>query len=141
MAICRFSSDNFKSDVYVYESATGWEIHVAGRRFVQELPEMPSFSAVPAGEWIKLNRARSAVMDRTETEMIGLQYDGQSLTASDVEDCRDMLLMLRDEGYHVPISAIASLEAEIQDQRKENNGELLRDSKNELLQGERSGSI
>lgn len=33
MSYCRWSSDNFRCDVYVYESVHGgWETHMAGRR-------------------------------------------------------------------------------------------------------------
>lgn len=37
MSFCRFSDDNFKSDVYAYESAEGFELHVAGNRVVAHI--------------------------------------------------------------------------------------------------------
>jgi len=45
MSYCRFSSSNWRSDVYVYEDVSGgWTTHVAGRRrLVQPIPEL-SFS-------------------------------------------------------------------------------------------------
>lgn len=39
MSICRWSTDNFKCDLYVYESDQGIEICVAGMRIVEEIPD------------------------------------------------------------------------------------------------------
>ena len=50
MSYCRWSSDDFQSDVYVYEDCRGpWVVHVAGRRHVislSGLPEVPDREVV-----------------------------------------------------------------------------------------------
>lgn len=42
MSYCRFSSDNWKSDVYVYDAGYAYVIHVAGKkRLIAPIPELP----------------------------------------------------------------------------------------------------
>jgi hypothetical protein len=42
MSYCRWSSDNWKSDVYVYEGDVGYVIHVASRRRARSpIPTLP----------------------------------------------------------------------------------------------------
>jgi hypothetical protein len=53
MSYCRFSSDNWKSDVYVYEADEGWVTHVAARRrMFAPVPDiLPSRLAMWVHEW------------------------------------------------------------------------------------------
>ena len=44
MSICRFSSDNWKSDVYIYESECGIELHIASSRIISDIPKLPPLS-------------------------------------------------------------------------------------------------
>lgn len=44
MSYCRFSSDNWKSNVYAYESVEGFEVYVASHRIVDELPPLLKYS-------------------------------------------------------------------------------------------------
>jgi hypothetical protein len=41
MSFCRMSDDNWKSDVYAYEDDGGFVVHVAAKRLVGEIPEVP----------------------------------------------------------------------------------------------------
>lgn len=50
MSYCRWSSDHFECDVYVYESVSGgWTTHVAGRRRKTPLPD--SIKAMYPTDW------------------------------------------------------------------------------------------
>jgi hypothetical protein len=41
MSYCRFSTDNFNSDVYVYESEQGYVVHIAENRYVFDRSLLP----------------------------------------------------------------------------------------------------
>lgn len=41
MSYCRFSTDDFRSDIYCYESIEGYQIHVAAFRYVLAEPMSP----------------------------------------------------------------------------------------------------
>lgn len=50
MSYCRFSSDNWWSDVYVYKSAEGWVTHVAGRRGI--ISPVPDITFCRFSDWL-----------------------------------------------------------------------------------------
>ena len=51
MSYCRWSSDNFTCDLYIYESVYDcWTIHVAQSRHVGPLPEYPNMLKLASGE-------------------------------------------------------------------------------------------
>ncbi len=79
MSYCRFSSNAWTSDVYVYVyvSGAGWVTHVAYRHHV--------------------------------TEPIGLAHDGAMFIDDTPGECVARLESLRDIGYHVPQHAIDDL--------------------------------
>lgn len=87
MSYCRWSSDDFKSDVYVYgmysKGKKIWPIHIA---------EMKS-----------------------ELIPIGLPYDGQNWSAETLEEIEQKLLLLRETGYHVPERALQRIRMEMED--------------------------
>lgn len=112
MSYCRFSSDNWKSDVYCYESCYGgWQIHVAANRHVSDtpIPELPPITLDNCDEWTAAYKAQSMWLDNADSVPIGLEYDGQAMVANDPDECVDVLLMLREAGYYVPQSAIDAL--------------------------------
>ena len=52
MSYCRFSSDNWKSDVYVYDAGYAKVIHVAGRkRLIAPIPELPASFGIKLVRW------------------------------------------------------------------------------------------
>ena len=117
MSYCRWSSDDFACDVYVYESAHGWEIHVAARRVVPVEPMPAPISDDPsrpewANEYLARHREVSRIIDASERHEIGLPHDGESYTDSTPGECADRLKSLRAIGYNVPQYAIDELRAE-----------------------------
>lgn len=114
MSYCRWSDDDYKCDVYVYQSAScgGYVTHVAGSRYVfkAELPAPVKFSDIDA--WIARHKAISDMVDDADMEPIGLPHDGEDFTDTYPEDCANRLERLRALGYNVPQYAIDSLREE-----------------------------
>lgn len=114
MSYCRFSSDNWKSDVYVYASAEDcYSIHVAGNRTVGETPEVPDIRTADFDEWKAAHDAQMAWLNKVERHKIDLPYAGESFCEESPEAAVARLKELQEIGYHVPQYAIERLEEEI----------------------------
>lgn len=140
MSYCRFSSDNWRSDVYVYEHCDGGFVtHVAGnKRMFPPIPDIP-LSWMPrfGGEYSMTERRmiypsrwhslaascgfriyalwhRLSMWSLSVIPMknIGLPHDGESFSDETPAECSDRLESLRAIGYHVPQYAIDTLRAE-----------------------------
>src|SRR3954469_7877181 len=115
MSYCRWSCDNFKSDVYVYESADGWMTHIAASKLEGDAP-FPEYLEVvgkmDAIEWSRRYQERSAWMENAKRVSIKLKYAGMSFTDGSPQQCAVRLMMLKDIGYHVPDGVIETLQAE-----------------------------
>jgi len=112
MSYCRFSSDNFKCDVYCYEHVGGyWQIHVAEQRYdMLDFPDSPPIEQVE--EWILWQAKRSELMETARLESIGLSLDGNNYQEHSPGDAADRLEEIRAAGYHVPQYAIDRLREE-----------------------------
>jgi hypothetical protein len=140
MSYCRWSSDNFMCDVYVYEDVCGgWTTHVAGNRtIIAPVPEFP-WRWLPrlGAEWDHkarrmrypsrwhaalahciytfatwANRPHHWSLRWLPRRAIGLPHDGDSFNDPSPGDCADRLESLRDMGYRVPVRAILALRSE-----------------------------
>lgn len=139
MSYCRFSSNNFRCDVYVYEDVYGgWTTHVAAYRHA--IPPIPT---IPTGWWTGLGeydentkrivypnrfvQAAAWVMLRVymassrlhswsarviPRRKIGLPFDGMRFNDDSPSACADRLEELRAIGYKVPQCAIDALRGE-----------------------------
>lgn len=127
MSYCRFSSDNWHSDVYVYEDEVGWRTHVATRRYVGDIPREPDWGllADPGKheQWMREHNAVMKFLDTAGHEDIKLPYAGESFSDPTAETCRDRLLLLRSLGYHVPQDALDVLAEEIEEEKKNKRGD------------------
>lgn len=140
MSYCRFSSDNFKSDAYVYEDCYGgFTTHVAGNRYAfPPLPSLPiGFCRVFGGKisptsrrvvyptrtkqilatvyfWIyaQWEKARQLTLDRIPRRRIDLPHAGKRFNDATPAECADRLEQLRRIGYNVPSYAIKALREE-----------------------------
>jgi hypothetical protein len=135
MSYCRFSSNNFWCDVYVYEDVNGgWTTHVASNRHV-----IPPIPVIPHSWWIigrydnetkrmvypnrlvqfvawvllrvymvsyRLHSWSVRVIPRRK---IGLPHDGARYNDDTPEGCALRLSVLREVGYKVPQYAIDAL--------------------------------
>lgn len=120
MSYCRFSSDNFRSDVYVYESYGGSFItHVAGKRVVGDIPEITEGwwkrGAEGVDQYLIEHDAQMKFLNTAQREDIDLPHAGESFQDGDLESLLDRLLWLRKLGYNVPEGAITMIREEIED--------------------------
>ena len=115
MSYCRWSTDDFMCDVYVYEDVGGgWTTHVAGRRLVYKAPLPPHITrtAENAERYFERKQIVAKMRDEAELVPIGLPHDGESFNDPTAADCAKRLRELRDLGYNVPQHAIDALETE-----------------------------
>lgn len=115
MSYCRFSSDDYSSDVYCYEDVSGgFTIHVARNRPVLDvdLPPFVLFEEDRIDDWMARHKAVMAWVEKAERKPIGLPYDGESFNDPTAGDTADRLQMLKDAGYNVPQYAIDQLREE-----------------------------
>ncbi len=107
MSYCRFSSDDYQCDVYVYESVyRGYVINVARSRIVfkKELPSPVSMKDTML--WLDRHNKIMDMVHAATREPIGLSNDGVNYCEETAEDCAIKLLDLKEEGYRVPQYAI-----------------------------------
>lgn len=100
MSYCRFSSDNFKCDVYAYEYEQGcYKIHVASNRIVGDAP--PHDFSSPE-KFLQQEKLRREFFDNCTREPIGLPHDGEDFDCTGLDELEQTLKMLKDAGYIVP---------------------------------------
>lgn len=114
MSYCRWSSDDFWSDIYCYEDLTScYTIHVACKRIAGDIPKtmhLLSRDTIPA--FMEAHKKQVAFLDTAEREPIGLPHDGETFSYGLPGEAADKLDELRDMGYHVPEHAIRELREE-----------------------------
>lgn len=102
MSYCRFSSDNWKSDVYVYEAEAGFTVHVALSRFVGDIPPLLPWSEKNHDAWVKSYEEQMEVVSRLPTQHIGGPFDGKTFIYRNLAELRIGLRGLQAAGYHIP---------------------------------------
>jgi len=87
MSYCRFSSNNFSSDLYIYESIdAGFVIHVASSRFIGDIPKVPALnSGISADDFFKAHEKQMKFLENAKSEDIELPYAGESFNFSSLE--------------------------------------------------------
>jgi hypothetical protein len=115
MSYCRWSSDNWKSDVYIYASHDGlWTTHVAAKRIVGPVPEEPTWKLLLKDKklWLRKYKAVNEFIETADRVPIDLPHSGETFKDNSPKGCIDTLRMLQGIGYHVPSWAIEELEEE-----------------------------
>lgn len=116
MSYCRFSSNDFQCDVYVYADVTGgFTTHVAGNRVVfgRELPEVVALNGeADAVRWYARHKQVMEMIDESKRESIDLPHAGGTFNDHDANECANRLESLRELGYRVPQYAIDALRQE-----------------------------
>lgn len=108
MSYCRWSSDDYRSDLYVYEAADGFVVHVASRRYVYPEGVMPPEITLEvgdpgwAGAWTERSMAVQAIIETLELEHIDLPQSGESFYCLDAEEAAAKVAELRAIGFCVP---------------------------------------
>jgi len=115
MSYCRWSSNDFQCDVYVYEDTCGgWTTHVANNRVVyaEPLPPPVPFDEDNMDAWLERHNKVTEMVHESERVPIGGPSDGQTFNDETAEACVARLEVLRSEGYIVPQYAIDVLREE-----------------------------
>lgn len=118
MSYCRWSSEGFRCDVYVYESTNGWVTHVAGRRREPIGDPCPRIVWTDAEELKRTYDAQHAwLKDENEGKLwrwvdVPDPYAGETYNDASPGECADRLEALKAAGLVVPQYVIDSLREE-----------------------------
>lgn len=142
MSYCRWSSDHFECDVYVYESSQGWVTHIAGRRRKAKLPDhikamfpdnwqaegaVDKYMAAKEAEkeWIRTlphevvmgndtsgNPVPMYFLADSEYDFLPAPMAGETVTSDSPGECAAFIESLRPLGFNVPQYAIDALREE-----------------------------
>jgi hypothetical protein len=119
MSYCRWSTDQFRSDVYCYEAGHGFVIHVAANRLVSDQPRPERKTDGVSWDdprWVDLSledwNALDAWCKAARREPITLEHAGEELVERTAGECADRLRYLRGLGYCVPQQALEALDEE-----------------------------
>ncbi len=114
MSYCRWSSDGFQCDVYVYETCGGYAVHVARNRRPRRVCDL-DVSSLEAFQRTHEQQLAELNAEDNEPVPIGGSCDGKSFSMPDVVDTYRLLCELRLRGYKVPEYALEALLAELDD--------------------------
>ena len=110
MSYCRWSSDDWKCDLYCYHSVCGGYItHVAGRKHVGVLGNPHK---IASKKWWLFHEKQMEYLKIAEIEEIGLPYDGKHFSDPDLESFLERVNCLKETGYHVPMYVLEDIENE-----------------------------
>jgi len=115
MSFVRWSSDDYKSDVYAYEHCDGFfTVHVASMKRVGTIEPAPSYRTIKSDpNWMEKYSAHMKSVEAAELVPIGLVHDGETFDFDTLEGLRDMLIELKTAGYHVPDWTIENINEEL----------------------------
>lgn len=116
MSYCRWSSDNWKCDLYCYaDTAGGYTTRVAGRKYVGEIPEVPDILTTLSKVWLTAYKAQQEALEKCELLAIGLAEDGKIFSDPDLASFLKRVKWLNGLGYHVPNYVIEDIQKEMRD--------------------------
>ena len=117
MSYCRWSSDNWRCDLYCYEDCAGGYItHVAGRHLKNPeiLPQLPlKLTLDNLNEWHEIHNKQLDLLENAEYEPIGLPYDNETFNDPDLQSFLERVISLKGMGYHVPNYVIEDIKEEL----------------------------
>jgi hypothetical protein len=116
MSYCRWSSDNWKSDVYCYESDKGFVIHVAGRKNARELKTKVDHSSIE--RMVETFKQQSEEIETMDYVVLDCPSAGESFCLSSLEDFMSKLIELQDEGLHVPAYVFDMITEEMTEEKE-----------------------
>jgi hypothetical protein len=113
VSYCRWSSDDYQSDLYIYESTTGYEVHIAGRRILysKKLPDWVPFTPenIQNGTWQQRQEEVEKLLYSSEKQDIEFKHAGKCYTFPDGKSCADFVKELISLGYNVPNGVVEAL--------------------------------
>lgn len=101
MSYCRWSTDDFKCDLYAYEGDK-YYIHVAANRHTIPYDEMKEL------DWDERYK---------HMEPIGLPCDGETFGFETLQEFKNKFLELRKMGYRFPDRVLGRIQEEIEEEK------------------------
>lgn len=109
MSYCRFSSDNWKSDVYVYDGSDGIIVHVASQRYEGYIPKLPDITKVSSKEFHEAYLKHHKALEKCRKVPIRHPLAGTTIICKTVKEAIDELTFLQYEKFFVPKFVIDEL--------------------------------
>ena len=127
MSYCRWSSDNWRCELYCYEDISGgYTTHVAGRKRIglETLPPNPLVELIENAEgeikdgWNDRYRTHHDALMALPLEDITLPHAGETFNDPDLASFKERLLWLRSLGYSFPDYVLATIDEEMKEEAK-----------------------
>ena len=120
MSYCRWSSMNWRCDLYIYENVAGcWTIHVASQRVSGKLPPEPLLSLPEPGapeedmkKWMRRYRKHRNALEVAPMVEIALPHAGETFNLPSPGECADKVEELIALGYLCPDYVVPELREE-----------------------------
>ena len=110
MSFCRWSDDDYRCNIYAYESdCGGYCVHVARKKPLFNEPLPPAAKDTAADEWFQRRVKVNQMVREAGWADIGLSRDGESYSLDSLSDVLELLESLKEEGYNVPDYVINTL--------------------------------
>lgn len=125
MSYCRWSSMDFKCDLYCYEDVRGgWTTHVAGNKVVSPVISDAPIRLLLNGGWLGMrlytwwHNLHMWTVGHGKRKPLGGPYAGASFNDSDLYAFKARLRMLRSAGYRFPDYVLQSVDDEIDEEHR-----------------------
>ena len=119
MSFCRWSSDNFRSDLYCYEDVNGgFTTMVAGNKIITPIIPEPPYELLTGWKiwaWRFLNTFHRWSLDLAIHRKIGLPHDGKHFNDATLEEFRERIVWLRSLGYKCPDYVLERIDEELKE--------------------------
>jgi hypothetical protein len=113
VSYCRWSSDDFQCDLYVYGASDGITIYVAGQRHAIPADKLPPpVDDNDEDAWVKRHMAVMELVRVAPLEPIGLPFDGEAYYGLTELDAAAKIRELIAVGYRCDPSVADELESE-----------------------------
>lgn len=110
MSYCRFSSDNWRSDLYIYASDV-FMVNVAANRYEFD-PKYPLPNFDEYDDFVQYRWDNRQALDWAKSVPIQLPYAGEQFLYDTGKEAAEFVRELSELGYHVPNGVIEALEEE-----------------------------
>lgn len=120
MSYCRFSSDNWKCDIYMYEGNCGWTIHVATKKPIGDVPPLLPMPGVnhtreELNAFIESWHTQQRWLETCKYKSIELPSDGESFYNLPLDEAYEKLIELKGEGYWIPDDVLVAVKEELEE--------------------------
>lgn len=117
MSYCRFSSDNFKCEVYCYEGIDGFHVIIARKKFkdIKNAPHVDYINDYNIDEVLIQHKNFNDWMETAEEVDIGLPEDGEHYVFGDVHQAYEKMKQLKEMGYYIPVYTMEILKEDAEE--------------------------